>query len=391
MIHVRTLLLPYFVCFIAVLSLTNACGQVVVGAARTQEYVHLLKGKSVAMVVNHTSVVGKTHLVDSLLTLGVRIKTIFAPEHGFRGDASAGEKITNSLDPKTGVKIVSLYGKNLKPTAAQLADIDIVVFDIQDVGVRFYTYISTMTYVMDACADNNKQLLILDRPNPNGHYVDGPVLDLKLKSFVGMLPIPVVHGLTVGELATMIKGEKWGESTKKLKKLTVIKCQNYTHQTAYAPPIAPSPNLPNLQAIQLYPSLCFFEATNISVGRGTEKQFQVIGGTDAALGTYQFTPVDRPGAANPPNRNKLCYGQDLSTINSRELGFTPKYLIEMYQKSSDKASFFNPNNFFEKLSGTSILRDQIKNGASELDIRSTWQPDLDSFITKRKEYLLYKN
>ena len=364
-------------------------GQVVVGAERVGEYTNLLKNKSVAMVVNHTSVVGKTHLVDSLLKLGVKIKTIFAPEHGFRGNASAGEKITNGLDTKTGVKIVSLYGKNLKPSAEQLAGIDVVVFDIQDVGVRFYTYISTMTYVMEACIENNKTLLVLDRPNPNGHYVDGPVMDMKLKSFVGMLPIPVVHGLTVGELANMINAEKWTANAKKLKNLIVIKCKNYTHQSVYAPPIAPSPNLPNLQAIQLYPSICFFEATNISVGRGTDKQFQVIGGTDSALGNYNFTPVDKPGAVNPPNEDKLCYGQDLSTIDSRALGFTLKYLIEMYQKSTDKSTFFNPNNFFEKLSGTALLRDQIKNGVSEPEIRKLWQPELDVFKAKRKKYLLY--
>ena len=366
-----------------------ACAQVVVGAERMGEYTNLLKNKSVAMVVNHTSVVGKTHLVDSLLRLGVNIKTIFAPEHGFRGNASAGEKITNGVDAKTGVKIVSLYGKNLKPSAEQLAGIDVVVFDIQDVGVRFYTYISTMTYVIEACIENNKTLLVLDRPNPNGHYVDGPVMDMKLKSFVGMLPIPVVHGLTVGELANMINAEKWAGSAKKLKKLIVVKCQNYTHQSVYAPPIAPSPNLPNLQAIQLYPSICFFEATNISVGRGTDQQFQVIGGTDSALGDFKFTPVDKPGATNPPNEDKLCYGRDLSTINSRAMGFTLKYLIEMYQKSADKTVFFNPNNFFEKLSGNALLRDQIKGGVSETEIRKLWQPELDAFKAKRKKYLLY--
>ncbi len=357
------------------------------GADQTARYLPALRGKRVGMVVNQTSTIRQTHLVDSLNTLGITIKTIFAPEHGFRGQASAGEKISNSRDPKTGIGIVSLYGSNHKPTPAQLDSLDVVVFDIQDVGVRFYTYISTLQYVMEACAETNKPLILLDRPNPNGHYVDGPVLDTAFKSFVGMHPIPIVHGLTVGELAGMINGE-W-LAGKKTCAITVIPCQNYTHQTPYTLPIAPSPNLPNLQSILLYPSLCLFEGTVVSVGRGTDTQFQVIGSPNPANGPYQFTPEDKPGAANPPNEGKRCYGVDLTKLDARKLGFSLAYLLDFYQKSPDKDQFFLKGNFIDKLYGSDSLRVQVRTGATEKTIRQSWEPALGKYKVMRKRYLLY--
>lgn len=359
------------------------------GAEQTNLYLPTLQGKRVGMVVNHTSLITrKTHLVDSLKTLGIQIKTIFAPEHGFRGTASAGEKITTAHDPQTGINVVSLYGNNNKPTAAQLDSLDIIVFDIQDVGTRFYTYISTMHYVMEACAESKKPLLVLDRPNPNGHYVDGPILDPKFKSFVGMHPIPVVHGLTIGELATMINGEKWlgGELSCEL---TVISMKNYTHTMPYDLPVAPSPNLPNRQAILLYPSLCFFEGTVVSIGRGTDKQFQVIGSPNPVNGPYKFTPVDKPGAVNPPNEGKLCYGLDLSKINAQKLGLSLNYLIGFYTKAPDKDKFFLPSNYIDKLAGSDQLRQQLRARVSEKDIRKTWEPGLSQYKQLRKKYLLY--
>ncbi len=367
--------------------------QLQTGADQTNLYVSTLKGKRVGMVVNHTSVIsragGFTHLVDSLKSLGITMKTIFAPEHGFRGQASAGEKINNGIDVKTGIAIVSLYGANHKPTPAQLDSLDVIVFDIQDVGVRFYTYISTMHYVMEACAEANKPLLILDRPNPNGHLVDGPVLDPAFKSFVGMHPIPVAHGLTVGELAGMINGEKWLPGGRQCS-LTVIPVKNYTHATPYDLPIAPSPNLPNRQSILLYPSICFFEGTVVSVGRGTDKQFQVIGSPNPKNGSYQFTPVDKPGAVNPPQENQLCYGLDLSKIDARKQGFTLKYLIGFYERSPEKDKFFLKGNYIDKLYGSDQIRQQLIAGVSEKAIRKSWEPALGQYKAKRKGYLLYK-
>jgi uncharacterized protein YbbC (DUF1343 family) len=362
--------------------------QLLTGADQTTRYLPTLRGKRVGMVVNQTSIIRQTHLVDSLNTLGIRIKTIFAPEHGFRGQASAGEKISNSRDPKTGIGIVSLYGSNRKPTPAQLDSLDVVVFDIQDVGVRFYTYISTLHYVMEACAEANKPLVLLDRPNPNGHYVDGPVLNLAFKSFVGMHPIPVVHGLTVAELARMINGEGW-LTGKKICPLTVIPCKNYTHQMPYTLPIAPSPNLPNRQAVLLYPSLCLFEGTVVSVGRGTDTQFQVIGSPNPANGPYQFTPEDKPGAANPPNKGKLCYGLDLTKTDAQKLGFSLGYLLDFYRKSPEKDSFFLKGNFIDKLYGSDSLRAQVRAGLSEKAIRQSWEPALGQYKTMQKRYLLY--
>ena len=379
----------YFMASACASSQTDLSKNLKTGAEQTNLYVADLKGKTVALVVNHTSTIGKTHLADSLISLGVKIKTIFAPEHGFRGTADAGEHVTNGVDKKTGIPIVSLYGANKKPSVAQLEGIDVVIFDIQDVGTRFYTYTSTMHYVMEACAEQTKELLILDRPNPNGHYVDGEVLNKKFASFVGLNTIPVVHGCTVGELAQMINGEGWLAGNKKCN-LKVIKCLNYKHSTPYSPPIAPSPNLPNLQSMLLYPSICFFEGTVVSVGRGTDKQFQVIGSPNPKNGSFTFTPEDKPGANNPPQEGKLCYGLDLSKINARSSEINLKYVIDFYNNSEDKAKFFSSPSFFDKLAGSDSLRKQIIAGVSEKQIRASWQNGLDKYKATRKKYLLYE-
>ncbi len=361
-----------------------AVAALAVGAERLDAYLPGLRGKRVAMVVNHTSMVGRTHLVDTLLASGIAVKKIFAPEHGFRGEADAGEHVSNATDKKTGLPLISLYGNNKKPTAEQLADVDVVIFDIQDVGVRFYTYISTMHYVMEACAEHGKKLLVLDRPNPNGHYFDGPVLKPAFRSFVGMHPIPVVHGLTVGELANMINGEGWLTGGAKCQ-VEVIKAANYTHRTKYVVPVRPSPNLPNEASIRLYPSICFFEAAPVSVGRGTPYPFQVIGGPNPQFGNFTFTPVPTPGAKNPPLQGQQCYGLDLrnDTLNH----FTLRYVIDFYRKADNKEKFFT--NFFEKLAGTDALRKQIAAGLDEAAIRKSWQPDLQAYGATRRKYLLY--
>lgn len=364
--------------------------KVVVGAENLQEYLHLLKNQKVGLVVNHTSKIGHEHLVDVLLKNKVKIQTIFAPEHGFRGEASAGETINNAIDQKTGISIISLYGKNKKPSVEQLADLDIIIFDIQDVGVRFYTYISTLNYVMQACAENNKSLVILDRPNPNGHYVAGPVLDLKFQSFVGVNPIPVVYGLTIGELALMNNGEEWLGKNLKCN-LKIIKCRNYTHKTRYILPEKPSPNLPNNTAIWLYPSICLFEPSQISVGRGTDLQFQIIGGPDINLGDFIFTPIDKPGAINPVNESKECFGLNLSKIDAYNTPFTLKYLIEFYKKFKDKNSFFTNKNFFNLLIGNDWVIKDVEAGNNEIDIAKKWQSDLEIFKKKRLNYLLYED
>ncbi|KAA9332645.1 exo-beta-N-acetylmuramidase NamZ family protein [Adhaeribacter soli] len=356
------------------------------GAEQTERYLNLLRGKKIALVVNQTSLIGKTHLVDSLLAHKIRIVKIFAPEHGFRGEADAGAHIKNETDSKTGLPLVSLYGKNKKPTPEQIADVEIILFDIQDVGVRFYTYISTLHYVMEAAAENNKQVLVLDRPNPNGDYVDGPVLDLKNTSFVGMHPIPVVHGLTVAELAHMLNGEKWLAGGKQCN-LEVVPVKNYTHKTTYTLPVKPSPNLPNQQSVRLYPSLGLFEGTNVSVGRGTDKPFQQLGSPFYKDTTYAFVPKSVPGATNPPHLNTRCYGKDLSKIEAPK--FTVSYLIDFYRNSRQQDKFFN--SFLTKLSGTEALRKQIEAGLTEAEIRKTWQPDLERYKTMRKKYLLYPN
>jgi uncharacterized protein YbbC (DUF1343 family) len=354
------------------------------GAAQLERYLPMLKGKKVALVVNQTSVIGKTHLADTLLAHKINLVKIFAPEHGFRGEADAGAHVKNEKDPKTGLPLISLYGKNKKPSPDQLEDLDVLVFDIQDVGVRFYTYISTLHYVMEACAENNKKLIVLDRPNPNGDYVDGPVLAMANKSFVGMHPIPLVHGLTVAELAKMINGEKWlaGEKTCNLEIITV---KNYTHKTPYSLPVKPSPNLPNDIAIRLYPSLGLFEGTNVSVGRGTDKPFQQIGSPFYRDTTFSFTPRPVPGATNPPYLNQKCYGKDLSQI--KPTNFTLAYLIDFYKNSTQPEKFFN--DFLTKLAGTTELRKQIEAGINEADIRKSWQPDLKRYKEMRKKYLLY--
>jgi uncharacterized protein YbbC (DUF1343 family) len=357
------------------------------GAYQTGEYLPYLKNKNVALVVNQTSQINNTHLADTLLSLGVKIKKIFAPEHGFRGEADAGETVKNDVDKKTGLPLVSLYGNNKKPTSEQLKDVDVIIFDIQDVGARFYTYISTMHYLMEACAENNKTLLILDRPNPNGSYIDGPILEPKYKSFVGMHPIPIVHGLTVAELAQMINGEHWLDSNRTCN-LKIVKVKNYEHKDRYVLPVKPSPNLPNELSIMLYPSLGLFEGTVMSVGRGTDKAFQVIGAPDTAYGKDTFKPVSTPGAKNPPYENKVCYGVDLTKLYP-EPGLKLKYVIDMYKKAPDKGKYFN--NFFNKLAGNSSLQEQIKKGMSETAIRESWQPNLDKYKLMRKNYLLYKD
>ncbi|MFC5407983.1 exo-beta-N-acetylmuramidase NamZ domain-containing protein [Larkinella bovis] len=395
-------------CFISILGLSLGCQAqtkqkpavtsgsegIQTGAEQLNLYLPALLGKRVGMIVNHTSVIGKTHLVDTLLAKGVTIKTIFAPEHGFRGQATDGELIANGRDPRSGLPIISLYGANRRPTQAQLDSLDVIVFDIQDVGTRFYTYISTMHYAMEACAEYNKPLLILDRPNPNGRYVDGPVLNPQFKSFVGMHPIPILHGLTVGELARMINGQKWLKplkgSAELMCPLTVVPVKNYTHQLPYTLPVAPSPNLPNQQAILLYPTLCLFEGTIVSVGRGTDKQFQVIGGpNNPKFGSYQFTPVDKPGAVNPPQEGKLCYGLDLSGIDATKQGLTLKYLIDFYEKAIDKDKFFLATNYIYKLYGNDQLPLQLKAGLTESAIRKTWEPGLEEFKKMRMKYLIY--
>jgi uncharacterized protein YbbC (DUF1343 family) len=361
--------------------------KVLVGADQLDAYLPALIGKNVALVVNHTSLVGKTHLTDTLISTGITIKKVFAPEHGFRGAAADGEKIMDGVDGKTGLPIVSLYGKNQKPTPEQLADVDVVIFDIQDVGTRFYTYISTMHYVMEACAEQKKKMIILDRPNPNGHYVDGPIRTPELKSFVGMHPIPVVHGLTVGELAQMINGEGWLENGVKCD-VTIIPVKNWKHNDFYSVPVRPSPNLPNDQAIRLYPSLCFFEGTPISIGRGTQTPFLILGNPEFKEMPFQFTPVAIPGMSNtPPHKDKVCYGIDLREVKV-EPRIDLKYLIQMYNRYPDKDKFFT--SAFNRLAGTPVLQQQIKDGVPEEKIRESWKSDLDIYKEKRKKYLMYQ-
>jgi uncharacterized protein YbbC (DUF1343 family) len=362
----------------------------VLGLERTAEYLPLLRGKRVGLVVNHTTIFPNgTHLADSLIRLGITVKTIFAPEHGFRGTATDGEEIVNGVDTRTRVPIQSLYGANRKPTPEQLRDLDVLVFDIQDVGTRFYTYTSTMHYVLEAGAEQGKTVVVLDRPNPNGQIVDGPVLEPAQASFVGLNPVPIAHGCTVGELARMIGGEGWLKGGVK-PTLHVIECRNYTHATPYTLPVAPSPNLPNQQSILLYPSICLFEPTIVSVGRGTDTQFQVIGGPDPALGTYTFTPVDKPGAMNPPQEGKLCYGLDLRNATMPKDRITLQYLLDLYGKATDKAKFFTSAAYFDKLAGTPKLREQLVAGKSEAEMRESWQPRLAAYKTIRAKYLIYK-
>jgi len=359
------------------------------GAERFGEYLPMLKGKQVGMVVNQTSVVFENnHLVDTLLGMGVEVKKIFAPEHGFRGKADAGALIKDGTDVKTGLPIISIYGKNKKPSAEQLADLDLVIFDIQDVGARFYTYISSMHYVMEACAEQGKQVLVLDRPNPNDHYIDGPIRQEGFDSFVGMHPIPVVHGLTVGELAQMINGEGWLEGGLRCE-LTVIPLSGYQHGDPYFLPVPPSPNLPNAQAIAWYPSLCLFEATQMSIGRGTPFPFQVVGYPDPDLGNFTFTPKSTPGAAmHPKLENQLCYGLDLRDDTAPD-AFSLRLLLDYYQRSGKGEDFIDRKSFFDLLAGTDELRKQIGAGLDEAAIRESWQEGLMQYKAMRKRYLLY--
>ena len=366
-----------------------------VGAERMSAYLPLLKGKRVALLVNQTSRVGAVHLVDTLQQLGLSITKIFAPEHGFRGDADAGAHIGNSVDKKTGITIISLYGKKQKPSAEDLADIDIVVYDIQDVGCRFYTFLSTLHYLLEACAENSKPLIVLDRPNPNGNYIDGPILEMKYKSFVGIAPIPVVHGLTLGEYAKMAIGEKWIVDAEKLS-LTVITCKHYTHAMSYRLPVPPSPNLRKTRAILLYPSLCFFEGTTVSVGRGTDFPFQVIGSPYTLIDSpFTFTPMSVTGATDPPYRGLLCKGYDLRhyrrDLHTEMKGINLHYLIQLYQHCTDTAHFFSNPEFFDKLAGTDALRHAIIAGQSAEAIRKSWKPALDTYKAMRKKYLLYED
>lgn len=388
---------------------------IIVGANRMEKYLPMLRGKRVGIVANQTSVIFKTtvnlklevpkdlsgqhkpfetsvqlkeHLVDSLLSLEINIKKVFAPEHGFRGTADAGEDVKDGIDKRTKLPIFSLHGKHKKPTKQHLENLDIVVFDIQDVGVRFYTYISTLHYVMEACAENNVPLLILDRPNPNGSYVDGPVLEVENSSFLGMHPIPLVHGMTIGEYATMINGERWLKNGITCN-ITVIENENYDHNKPYSLPIRPSPNLPNDQSIILYPSLGLFEGTTVNAGRGTEFQFQRYGAPflDAKHYTFNYTPESNFGAKYPKHKGEICYGVDLSTIEAQR-SLTLKYIIDAYNNSTDTSKFFDTNNFTSH-AGTAKLQKQIENGVTEENIKSSWQKDLTAYKKTRAKYLIY--
>ena len=370
------------------------------GAEQTAIYLPLLKGKRVGILANPTSIIGKRHLVDSLKSLGVNIIKAFGPEHGFRGQASDGAKVKNDIDAKTGIPIISLYGTHNKPTAEDLKGIDIMIFDIQDVGARFYTYISTLHLLMEACAENNVALMILDRPNPNAFCIDGPIREEKFKSFIGMHPIPITHGMTIGEYARMINGEGWLKNKVRCK-LSVIKMQNYTHSTLYTLPVKPSPNLNTQQSVLLYPSLCLFEGTVISVGRGTNIPFQVLGNPKLS-GKYQFsfTPVSIPGVSDAPlHQNEPCYGIDLQKYNTSTLiksgKLNLKWLIEFYKAYPEKEKFFDHTlnkrmNNFDRLAGTETLRKQIITGKTEDEIRKSWEAGLSQFKVMRKKYLLYQ-
>jgi uncharacterized protein YbbC (DUF1343 family) len=371
----------------------NACAQPVeTGAQQVEKYLPLLSGKHIAIVANQTSVIGQTHLVDSLLNSGISIRRVFGPEHGFRGKADAGEHLADNIDAATGLPVVSLYGKHRKPTAADMDSLDLVIFDIQDVGVRFYTYISTLHYVMEACAENNVPLMVLDRPNPNGFYVDGPVLDTAVtRSFVGMHPVPLVHGMTIGEYAMMINGEHW-LSGGEVCQLMVVPCLNYTHRTHYQLPIKPSPNLPTYRSVLLYPSLGLFEGTFMSVARGTDFPFEAIGHPDYNAAPFRFTPHSVEGAKYPPFKDVLCRGYDLRTISTDSLEadarINLKWMIDSYEYFISKPDFFQ--SFIDKLAGPE-LRNQIKQGMTEEEIRQSWQDGLRDFQQIRKKYLLYED
>jgi uncharacterized protein YbbC (DUF1343 family) len=360
------------------------------GADRTSEYLPLLKGKSVAVVANQSSNIKSTHLVDSLLKLNVNIRKVFCPEHGFRGLVDAGEKVKSEKDNKTGLPVISLYGKNKKPAAEQLKDVDVVIFDIQDVGVRFYTYLSTLHYVMEACAENKKQVIVFDRPNPNGYYIDGPVMEDAWKSFLGMHTVPVVYGMTIGEYAQMINGEGWLKGGVKCD-LKVIPLEGYTHTDLYELPVKPSPNLPNMASVYLYPSLGLFEGTVVAVGRGTDLPFQVIGHPSFQKGQYSFIPQPKPGAMEPKYKGQECKGFNLVDFGNEYMKDYKKiylfWLTGMYDGTPDKTTFFDEN--FNYHAGNSTLQQQIKDGKSESEIRASWQDGINKFKVIRKKYLLY--
>lgn len=383
--------------------------KVITGADRTEIYFNLLQKKRVAVFANQTSTIGKTHLVDSLLSSGIRVTKIFSPEHGFRGKADAGEEVTSGIDKKTGLPIISLYGDHKKPTSADLSDVDVVVFDIQDVGVRFYTYISSLQFLMEACIEQHKPLLILDRPNPNGFYVDGPVLDTALRSFIGMQPVPVVYGMTIGEYAMMLMGQNWlSEKANAINAhnihtrptadtpfhVMVIKCKNYNHNTKYQLPIAPSPNLKDMKSIYLYPSTCFFEGTVLSEGRGTDRPFRVFGYPGYPKTMYPFTPQPNEGAKTGKWYNQKCYGWSIDGTEEEILQMLNgkiqlHYLLDAYKLFPSNDSFFLKNNFIDKLAGNHLLAKQIKEGKTEKEIRASWEPELNEFKQIRKKYLLY--
>jgi uncharacterized protein YbbC (DUF1343 family) len=370
----------------------NAQGSIKTGAENTTSYFPMILHKNVAIVANQTSIIAGTHLLDTLVKAGINVRKVFCPEHGFRGTGSAGEKIADDVDTKTGIAVKSLYGNSKKPSDTDLKEIEILLFDIQDVGARFYTYISTLHYVMQACAELEIPLIVLDRPNPNGYYIDGPVLQDSFASFVGMHKVPVVHGMTIGEYAQMVNNENWLGNNLKCK-LTVIPCMNYTHKSNYVLPIPPSPNLPNQRAIHLYPTLCFFEGTVISVGRGTSKPFQQYGHPLLLNSESSFVPKSMPGALNPPLMNEVCFGFDLSNNNDMVdtivTGIQLNIILNAYKNFPDKKIFFN--SFFKKLAGNDILEAQIKQGYTAEEIKNSWHEDLVKFKKMRKQYLLYED
>lgn len=390
----KTINLP-FTALALLITCSMKCGfsqdsQIKTGAERTEVYIPKLSGRKVGIVVNHTSIIGKSHIVDSLISMGINIVKIFSPEHGYEGKADAGESYSNKVLSTHTIEIISLYGNKTKPAPKDLTGIDIVVFDIQDVGARFYTYISTLHYVMEACAENSIPLLVLDRPNPNGHYVDGPVLDIKYKSFVGMHPVPVVHGMTIAEYAKMINGEKWLNDSISCQ-LDFVTCENYEHSYYYMLPVNPSPNLPNMKAVYLYPSLCFFEGTIMNEGRGTDFPFQVYGHPEFRDSDFYYIPRSNPGAKNPRYKNVKCYGTDLRDIKIEELQTVRKidlsHIIKAYNTLRKGKEFFN--NYFNTLAGNNVLQRQIIEGLNEEQIRSSWQNSLADFKTLRRKYLLY--
>ena len=361
------------------------------GSNQIELYRNMIEGKVVAVVANQTSMVGQTHLVDKLISIGIDIRVIFSPEHGFRDLADAGENIENGRDPATGISLISLYGSHLKPASADLEGIDVVIFDIQDVGARFYTYISTLHYILESCAENHIKCIVFDRPNPNGFYFDGNILDTAYRSFVGMHPVPVVHGMTVGEYAQMINGEGWLKGGLRCD-LTVIKCKNYDHKTYYILPVRPSPNLPNQTSVYLYPSICFFEGTNISLGRGTSFPFQVFGSPELPDRGFSFTPESVPGAKNPPLLGEKCFGTDLRNAINEKLVPAPELNLDLvitaYNDFPQKDKFFTP--YFDLLAGGPTLRKQIQKGMNAKQIRATWRDDLAKFGKIREKYLLYR-